>query len=188
VAWDHLPLHASFTVRGSEPQPWTGGCLDSQVSIGNGQRQGPSSAFVFRPEPDAAPGRVENELRIDGGLGFRRCRTLATRIRTPTSGGRKRSRPPPGEARAPCLSLTPAATSFRRGSPGTLPGGVGTWGIQAVLRSDGAGAGSGLPSALIRGLRRIRALTSCSAYPQIPWDRASQERPWPGSQCPDGSR
>jgi hypothetical protein len=69
------------------------------------------------------------------------------------AGGR---RPPPGEARAPCLSLTPAATSLRRRSLGTLPGGVGTSGIQAVPRSDGAGAGSGLPSALIRGLRRIR--------------------------------
>src|SRR6516164_9654208 len=65
----------------------------------SGSRGPRPSAFVFRPQPDAAPCRVEDELRIDAGPGFADAerRPLADELQRPA--GRQWPRPPPGDER-----------------------------------------------------------------------------------------
>jgi hypothetical protein len=57
----------------------------------------PSSAFVFRPEPEAASCRIEDELRVDDDTGFGDAerRPLADELKRP--GRRQRPRLPPGD-------------------------------------------------------------------------------------------
>src|SRR2546430_10326610 len=64
---------------------------------GEGPRR---SALVFRPQPDAVPGRVEDRLRVDTGPGFGDAerRPFADELQRP--GGRQRPSPPPGDERA----------------------------------------------------------------------------------------
>src|SRR2546429_9948426 len=57
------------------------------------------SAWVFRPQPGAAPGRVEDRLRVDTdpGFGDAERRPSADELQRP--GGRQRPGPPPGDER-----------------------------------------------------------------------------------------
>ena len=106
---DRLPVHGAVTIRGSGYPAGGGPGLDKPVPY---QRllaaRTPRSAFVVRPQPDAAPYRVEDELRVDAGPGFGDAERLPLADELQWPAGRQRPRPPPGQER-----VRPAAASER---------------------------------------------------------------------------
>jgi hypothetical protein len=96
---DPLPLPGRSPSAAPDTRREPGRALIASIGQRRASGKDPLLAFVFRPEPDAALGRVEAELRICAGPGFGDAERgpLADELQRP--GGRQRPGPPPGYER-----------------------------------------------------------------------------------------